>query len=63
MFKCFVFTSTIFLAPRINRKKEKINKYINLFIQKRNRKIKQLLNLCILLFVKNMYQRQTFVKA
>ena len=54
MLKCFVFTSTIFLVPRINRKKEKITKYINLFIQKRNRKIKQ--------FVKNMYQRQILVK-
>ena len=29
MLTCFVFTSTIFLVPRINRKKEKINKHIN----------------------------------
>ena len=36
----FAFAFTVFLDPIINRKKEKINKDINLFTQKKNEKNK-----------------------
>ena len=48
MLTCFVFTSTVFLAPRSNSKKEKINKHITHFIQKKKKSKKQ--NNCFIMY-------------
>ena len=52
MLKCFVFASTDFLAPTINRKKENINKHINLFVLKKKWKNKTIVLFMYLVFCK-----------